>query len=406
MSRLLFVCNTAGILVRFRMPLLKAAQIAGYDVACVCGNGIDTEHYVSRLVSEGFDVRRLPGLEEDGLSPRKLKRQADAIGVIVDELRPDVLHSFTHRANVAAFLALRKRPDVRFIPNVTGAGRLFDKDLSLRGRVAKLLLLLFYRQMGKRCECIFFQNEGDMAEIGGFMRLPPAQLRLTGGSGLDPAEVGVESLENTAELRRKLKLKYGIDPDKRMFLFPSRGLKSKGVIEFYGAAARYLTLFDDAVFVHAGESGGHGPYWMSQDELVAMQRPGLHFIGFQHDIYSLIKASSVVVLPSFYREGIPRSLIEALYFGKLVVTTDSPGCRETVIDGWNGRLVQARSVPSLLAAIVATQVMDLVEVARNSRCLFDRYFHADRVTAIYLEQYSLPLEKNRKQIEVKPCNQV
>jgi N,N'-diacetylbacillosaminyl-diphospho-undecaprenol alpha-1,3-N-acetylgalactosaminyltransferase len=368
------------------MPLLKAARAAGHEVICVCGDGMDAEFHIARLRSVGYEVRRLPGLEQDGLSLPLLKRQADTIGEIVDELRPDILHSFTHRANVAAFLALRKRVGVRFIPNVTGAGRLFDECPSLRDRLARVVLLQAYRQMGRRCECIFFQNEDDVAEIGGFMRLPRARLRLTGGSGLDPAEVGGERLDNSGELRRRLQHEHGIDPDKRMFLFPSRALKSKGVQEFYETAARYLELFDDAVFVHAGEPDD-GPHGMNQAALIAMQRPGLHFIGFQRDIYSLINVAAVVVLPSFYREGVPRALIEALYFGKLVLTTDGPGCREVVIDGWNGRLVQARSVQSLLAAMVASQTMDTIEVTRNSRRLFDRKFHADRVTAVYLEQY-------------------
>ena len=358
----------------------------------MCGDGIDADEYVGRLISEGFNVRRLAGLEQDGLSPIQLKRQAEKIGAVIDELRPDILHSFTHRANVASFLALRKRPGVRFIPNVTGAGRLFDKSLSLRDRLARFVLLQLYRMMGRRCECIFFQNEDDLAEIGGYMRLPRARLRLTGGSGLDPSEVGFNPTDNNDLLRRQLKHDYGIASDKRMFLFPSRALKSKGVQEFYEAASQYLDLFDDAVFVHAGESGGDGPHGVSHDALSALERPGLHFIGFQRDIYSLINASAVVVLPSFYREGIPRALIEALYFGKLVITTDAPGCRETVIDGWNGLLVQARSTHSLLAAMVSTQSMNSVDVACNSRRLFDRKYHAERVTTIYLEQYARTLE--------------
>ncbi|RLA50150.1 MAG: hypothetical protein DRQ98_13245, partial [Gammaproteobacteria bacterium] len=70
-----------------------------------------------------------------------------------------------------------------------------------------------------------------------------------------------------------------------------------------------------------------------------------------------------------------------------------PGCRETVIDGWNGRVVQARSAQSLLAAMVATQAMNPSEVARNSRRLFDAKFRVDRVTAVYLEQYARPVEQ-------------
>lgn len=388
MLRLLVVCNTAGILSRFRMPLLKAAQVSGYQVICICGDGMDSEFHIARLRSAGYEVRRLPGLEQDGISPIQLKRQANKIAAFIDELRPNILHSFTHRANVASFLALRKRPGVRFIPNVTGAGRLFDINLSLRDQFARFVLLQLYRMMGRRCECIFFQNADDLAEIGSYMGLPRARLRLTGGSGLDPTEVGCNITSDNALLRRKLELDYGVASNKRMFLFPSRALKTKGVMEFYEAASHYLDLFDDAVFVHAGESVGDGAHGVSHQTLVAMERPGLHFIGFHRDIYSLINASDVVVLPSFYREGIPRALIEALYFGKLVISTNVPGCRETVIDGWNGLLVQPRSTHSLLAAMVSTQSMNSIDMGSNSRRLFDCRYHARRVTDIYLEQYA------------------
>jgi N,N'-diacetylbacillosaminyl-diphospho-undecaprenol alpha-1,3-N-acetylgalactosaminyltransferase len=386
LKKILYVCNTAGIAARFRLPVFKGALAHGYDVACICGDGVDAEAHRITLASIGVTVLRLPGLEADGLSLGQLLAQSKAIGAIIDGTKPDIVHAFTHRANIASYLALRNRPGIRFIPNITGAGRFFGSDLTLRDRLAQSALLRFYRAMGNRCECIFFQNEDDLDEIGSAMQVPAGKLRLTGGSGFDPREIKFDQLLDRADYRRHLSDKFGISEGKKMFLFPSRALISKGVREFYAAASRYLALFDDAVFVHAGEAG-QAPYGWTKDELKAHQRPGLHFIGFQTDIFRLVGASDAIVLPSAYREGIPRSLIEALYFGKMLITTDNTGCRETVIDGWNGVLFKPRSSQALLTAFVAAQRLDIHSVYDNSRKLFENRFHADTVVKIYLDQY-------------------
>lgn len=387
MARILVAGNTAGILARFRMPILKAARAAGHEVICLCGNGMNAEEYFAVLEDNGFTVHRLPGLEQAGLSPRALISQARALRAMIGEIRPDILHSFTHRANIVSWLGLRGNKDIRFIPNVTGAGRLFLDELSLRDRLAQAAMLFLYKRLAKRCECIFFQNADDLKEIGGPMGLPPEKLKLTNGSGLDPREVVATRKSDAATMRRRLHEEFGVDPEKRMYLLPSRALKSKGVVEFYKAAELYLDLYDDAVFVNAGEAVEGSAEGLSEASLKAMQRPGLHFVGFQSDIYSLMEASDVVVLPSFYREGVPRALIEALGFGKMIITSDRAGCRETVIDGWNGSLVTMQTPRHVLSAMIACREMDASRASENSRLLFERCFHADRITEVYLEQY-------------------
>ncbi|MGR3592237.1 MAG: glycosyltransferase [Limimaricola soesokkakensis] len=389
MAKIVYVCNTAGIAARFRRPVLKAALSEGYEVSVICGEGVNAPSHVEELRAIGATVYRLPGLENDGMSGTQLRRQALEVGRILDKIRPDILHSFTHRANIASYFALRRRPGIRFIPNVTGAGRLFGDGASLRDKVARHALLSIYRAMAPRVEVIFFQNSTDLAEIGGYMRVSPRKMRLTGGSGFDPSEITERGPIEVAEIRHKLAATHGIDPDKRLFLFPSRALKSKGVAEFYEASERYLDLFDDAVFVHAGEASS-APQGLDESELNGLQRRGLYYLGFRNDILELMESASAVVLPSSYREGIPRSLIEALYFGKSILTTDSPGCRETVIDGWNGKLFRPGSTQALLSAFVSLRNIDPLIASENSRKLFDSRFHSERVVRVYIEQYKAP----------------
>lgn len=390
LKKILYVCNTAGIAARFRLPVLKGALANGYIVECICGDGIDAAAHFETLSSTGVTVHRLPGLEADGLSLGQLWAQSKAIGEIVEGTRPDIVHAFTHRANVASYLALRKRPKIRFIPNVTGAGRLFEEGASSMTRAKRAAMLGFYRAMSTRCEVIYFQNAADAQEIGGSMNISPERIRLTSGSGLDPGSVEAVSDVDVAEMRIALERDHGIDPNRRLFVLPSRSLHSKGVAEFYAAAARYLDLFDDCAFLHAGETVEGVLAGFDAATLGRMQRPGLAFLGFRTDIITVMASAFGVVLPSYYREGTPRALIEGLYLGKMIVTTDMPGCRETVIDGWNGHMLSPRSADALLAAFVAARDADVKRIEANSRHLFERKYHADRIVGAYLAQYDNP----------------
>lgn len=388
MNRILFVCNTAGIAANFREPLLKGAIAKGWSVSLICGLGADAENCVKRLIDMCVDVHLVPGLEAASFSPIQLAREAREIRSVIMSIRPKIVHSFTHRANVATFLGLPGKTDVRFFPNVTGAGRLFESEASLEIRVARRLLLLVYRLMSSRCEVAYFQNETDAEEIGGAMGLPSERIEVTGGSGLDPSSLTILNESDIVGIRDALEREFGIDASKRLVLLPARALRSKGIGEFYAAASRYLELFDDAVFVHAGEAVESSDSGFGRRALQSMERPGLRYVGFRTDILDLMAVASAIVLPTYYREGTPRSLIEALFLGKLIITTNMPGCRETVIDGWNGLLVNVRSRDSILAALVASRGFDLEQVALNSRLLFDRRYHSDRVVETYMARYA------------------
>lgn len=388
MATLVYACNTAGAMARFRMPVIRAAIATGYTVHCICGAGPRSETYFRMLKEAGAEIHSVAGLDMNDMRPFAILRQCREFGRLLEEIGPDIVHSFTHRANVVAYLALRSRPGIRFIPNVTGAGRLFEACLSWKDRFAQRAMLVLYKLMGKRCEVIYFQNEADSREIGGGMNLPQGQIRLTNGSGLDPTTVGEITPRDIAALRGALAQSHGVDPEKRMFVLPARALKVKGVHEYYSAARRYLEVFNDAVFVHAGDAVEGSQHGYSRQELERMQVPGLHYIGFRDDIFCLLAASFAAVLPSSYREGIPRAMIEALYLGKLVVTTDSPGCRETVMDGWNGKLVSPHSIDWLLSAFIAVRDMNPEVIAARSKLLFQNKFHAERIIEVYMAQYA------------------
>lgn len=386
-STILIASNTAGSAAVFRQPLIAAAKSEGYAVHVLCGEGQNSPAYVEDIRSQGAIVHLLPGLESDGLSPVAMRSQSQKMGALIDTIRPEIVHSFTHRANVISYLALRGRAGIRFFPNVTGAGRLFEDKPDASTQLKRQALLLLYKSMANRCEVIFFQNPTDAEEIGGVMDLPPDRIRLTNGSGLSPEGVPEVASQDVRIFRDFLSKEHGIDPKRRLFLFPARALHSKGVTQFYEAALRYLELYDDAAFIHAGLTVDDPSFGLSNADIEAMRKPGIAYIGFRRDLQTVMSAVDALILPSYYREGTPRALIEGLFQGKPIFTTDMPGCRETVIDGWNGYMVQPRSTHELLAAMVNFRTADQSAMRANSRLLFERKYDARHITDVYLSLY-------------------
>ena len=170
-------------------------------------------------------------------------------------------------------------------------------------------------------------------------------------------------------------------PEKPVFLCLSRLVRSKGVAEFAKAAAILKEQHPEAVFRLAGplEQGGDA---VSPDELAAWRKQGaLEVLDPVDDVRPLLAGASVYVLPSYYREGVPRSILEGLAMGRPVVTTDAPGCRETVVPEQNGFLIPPRDPDALASAMerFITEPGLAATMGAASRRLAEEKFDVDKV---------------------------
>jgi N,N'-diacetylbacillosaminyl-diphospho-undecaprenol alpha-1,3-N-acetylgalactosaminyltransferase len=250
--------------------------------------------------------------------------------------------------------------------------------------------LLQYRVALTFVRNVFFQNPDDLEYFLSRRIVKPGKAVLTHGSGLDLRNFPIPSQREIDDSRKTIAHELGIDvANKKIVLFPSRAVREKGLLEFYAAAESINAVHHDRYsFIHVGMLDADSNRSFSAGDMVTLaQRSGVRYLGFKENIQDYMRGADVVVLPS-YREGTPRSLIEALALGKAIVTTDTPGCRETVIEGWNGMFCKVADVQSLVSALLAIDD-DFVQQSRSrSRRLCESRFDATILVDLTVPKYS------------------
>ncbi len=175
------------------------------------------------------------------------------------------------------------------------------------------------------------------------------------------------------------------------FLMIARLLEAKGVREFVAAASELRDLHSDVSFRLAGWIDT-SPDSISRSELEEWIDQGhIEFLGRLNDVRPAIANSTVYVLPSFYREGTPRTILEAMAMGRAIITTDAPGCRETVIDGENGFLVPVKSIDALVDAMqkFINDPELAVRMGKRSREIAEEKYDVHKVNAVMLREMGI-----------------
>jgi glycosyltransferase involved in cell wall biosynthesis len=260
-----------------------------------------------------------------------------------------VVLSFTIKNNLFGALAARSQ-GIPFIPNVTGLGTAF-----LSGRVLQMVAERLYRHCFRDLPVVFFQNQDDRDLFVQRGLIGPGQARLLPGSGID------------LERFQTLPLPAGAAP---VFLMVARLLRDKGVLEYARAAQIVKRQHPDAQFRILGPMGAENRSAIPP-ETVASWSPetDLDYLGETSDVRPFLQGADCVVLPS-YREGAPRTLIEAAAMGRAVIATDVPGCRAVVHDNITGFLCRLQDAESLAQACL--QFIALAPEQRRSMGLAGR----------------------------------
>lgn len=326
----LLFANTDWYLYNFRLPLAKALRAQGHEVILVSPPG----NYGRLLKQEGFRWIGFP--LSRGVNPLSELVTLWRLIALYRAERPELAHHFTIKCVLYGGVAARCSRARATVSAITGLGHVFVTD-SWRNRLVRPLVSLAYRFVLGGSE-IIFQNPDDLNEFLRLGLIDEARSRLIRGSGVD-----TEHFRPLAEARGNGPMKV---------LMVGRLLREKGVHEFVDAAAIVREKLPDVQFLLAGDADPGNPSSIESSVLAEWEHKGdVRFLGHRADIRNLIQVADLAVLPS-YREGMPRSLLEAAACGLPLVASDVPGCREIVLHGVTGLLVPPRDSKRLAEAIV------------------------------------------------------
>ncbi|HEX8621001.1 MAG TPA: glycosyltransferase family 4 protein [Allosphingosinicella sp.] len=369
-QRVVVMGALASSLLNFRGPLIRALIGRGHVVFAVAPD-IDeaTAEALRKLGAQPAAVR----VRRASLNPLGALRTGLELRQLLRRVRADVMIAYTIKPVVLGAGAARATGVKRFVPLVTGLGYAFTEGRGLKRRISRLMAMRLYRRAFARSAIAIFQNPDDRAEFQR-LRLLPERLpaAVVNGSGVDL------SVFRPAPL-----------PDGPSFLMISRLLGDKGIREF-AIAARRLKQQHPQVRIGLVGYLDDTPDSIGADELAAIVEGGVEFHGKLDDVRPAIAAYSVYVLPS-YREGTPRSVLEALAIGRAIITTDAPGCRETVVDSHNGLLVPPRDPEALFEAMnfLVEHPDRIAAMAAASRRIAEEKYDADVVAANLLDYCGL-----------------
>lgn len=313
--------NSDWNIVNFRQGLVRGLRSAGYEPVVIAPQDPDSDQRMRDL-----GVERLPiAIDRAGLNPVADLQLLLKYRSLLKRLRPAAYLSYTIKPNIYGSFAAASL-GIPAIPNVSGLGTAFIQDGGLQALVTRL-----YRIGFARAPVVFFQNREDRDLFVSRRIVRPEQSKVLPGSGVDLDYFVPTPLPKGAPV----------------FLFIGRLLRDKGVVEFVEAARLLRREFPAARFQLLGGLDEGNRTGISAAELAAWVREGIvDHLGTTDDVRPAIAAATVIILPS-YREGLPRSLLEAAAMARPVIASDVPGCRDVVDDGVNGLLCKVRDATSL-----------------------------------------------------------
>jgi len=340
--KVMLFANTDWYLYNFRRSLAAALHAAGHEVLCVSPPG----PFGERLVAE-LGVRWQPApMERRSLNPVREVALLRWLAALMSRERVDLVHSFTIKSAVYGSLAARLASRAEGVPArvnaVAGMGYVFISD-DLKARVLRPVVRLLMRiALGGPGARLVLQNPDDVALFERARLVDPSRVRLIPGSGVDCSRYHERSGPRAAGGAFRV-------------LLACRLLWDKGLAEFVEAARDLRSQGRNIEFILAGTSDPGNPAAVPESLVRAWAGEGIvQWLGHVEDMPKLLQSVDAVALPS-YREGLPKSLIEAAACGLPLVTTDVPGCREVVEDGVDGLVVHVKDGPALAAAIARLQ---------------------------------------------------
>jgi galacturonosyltransferase len=364
----------------FRKELIEGLIAQGYDmlISCPYGEKFELMQHIEYIYDDPVIDRRGTNIVADFKLYCHYKK-------LFAKCRPDVVLTYTAKPNVYASIAARQLK-IPYINNVTGFGSVLNKKGLMRAFIMGLFKFAY-----RGAHCIMFQNSTNQ-KLALEQGMVKGDHRLIPGSGVDLTRFPLQSYPNGGN---------GSQGETVVFNYIGRVLHDKGVDDYIAAAKRIKEKYPNTEFNMIGFIEPTESHY-EEDLRILGEQDIVHYRGSQKDVKPFIARAHAIIHPSTYGEGMSNVLLENAASGRFLITTDNPGCRETVVDGQSGYIYPGGNVDALVQKIEAFLAMpnetrkQMGECGRNH---VEQNFSRAIVVAAYQEKIKVILQQNDKTVE-------
>jgi len=367
----------------FRLPIMQKLVEEGHKVYAVCPKG----DYFDKFAEYGVEAIAYE-IERSSLNPLKELKAVYNIYRAIKPLELDMLHTFTAKPNIYGTLAGKMAKVPHIINLVEGLGSFYIED-TRKNIIVRTIIEKLYKLVFMISDKVVFVNADDPDYLESKGVIKKSQIEVIKSVGIDtelfnPSLIKKESIK---QLRKELNIE-----GKTVVLMVARAIWHKGVREYY-EAAKLLSKYENVQFILVGDVDEGNP---SSADKNFLESGDVLWLGHRDDVLELTALCDIYVLPS-YREGVPRTLLEAASMAKPIVTTNTVGCREVVKDAKNGFLVTVKNSKMLAEKIeyLLNNVSERNIMGENGRIMAINDFDIKQVVKQYLLLYQRVLKKEK-----------
>lgn len=362
-KKILLICVSSQNVITFRAGLIKTLLENGYDVSVVAFDNV----YRREIEALGVELYCVNDSNRS-MNPFRVLSLKKKYYNIIEKVQPDIVFTFMLKPNIFGVQAAKKAKVKEIYSMVEGAGDTFVYN-TWKWKLVRFFVCRLYKKSFRLARKVFFLNTDDRAEFIKRKLVKSERCELIHGVGVDTQRFAFAPVKN-----------------QRVFLMIARMIKSKGIFEYCEAARAVKKKYSDAEFLYLGDEGGV----TVSDIQPYIDEGSIRYLGTTRDVRPYIADCAVFVLPSYYREGLPMSIMEAMSVGRAIITCNNIGCKETVEDEYNGFLVPCRSIQRLVEKMIycIENPDEVVRMGKNSREMAETAFDRRVVNAKVLDVLS------------------
>lgn len=352
-KKILMICNTSSTVMTFRVPLIRTLKDKGLIVSVIAFD----DKRKSDIEAEGVDFYCVKG-SNTSLNPFKMLSLKNDFCKVIKKIKPNIVFTFMLKPNTFGVLAAKKADVSDIYSMVEGAGDAFVNN-NLKWKIIRFVMCRLYKKSFKFVKKVFFLNNDDKSEFVRRKLVKESQCEIVHGIGVDLEKFAYKPIKNY-----------------KSFLMVARLVKAKGVFEYCKCARIVKKKYPEAEFNYLGAE-----HSLKVSDIQGFIDDGsVNYLGEIADVRPYLENATLLVLPS-YREGMPMSVMEAESVGRAVIVSDCIGCRDTVVNGYNGFLVPVEDYEQMAEKVIwfIEHPAESEQMGKNARTFAEEHFDQQKI---------------------------